>query len=257
MENLNERHKYMAWYEKINRLQELEIFFKEFLDDDIVKNIQYISIRKRYKKWILLVGINDIQYENKILSYAPQIMKNIREYQSQKDQEIEKKLLPTKMVIFKYDLEEKERKRKRLEEWKNNPYSFLKKTNKQDGIYISKPSFLVKDGFLMPIDSFFPLFKESDKIKYKVVYEDIYDFVVKDRYGKIWKYVSIKTENKIYKNRTFSYYYKFSPETEVVIYFSSKIGYVSLQIKGKIIETTKQTYEKWKKISFEQNLNTF
>lgn len=37
----------LSWKEKINRLDEFEPFFRNYLNDEIIKSIQYISLRKK------------------------------------------------------------------------------------------------------------------------------------------------------------------------------------------------------------------
>ena len=82
----------MDYTQKINRLDEFEIFFNEPLELKVINKIQYISLRKNsYNRWEILVGVSDMIVNEDILKYAPRILKSICNHQLKNDNEFEKR----------------------------------------------------------------------------------------------------------------------------------------------------------------------
>ena len=226
-----------AWHEKINRLEELEYYFKEYLKDEVIKNIQYISIRKIFNTRVLLVGVNDIEYENIILDFAPRIVLLVKEHQEKKDDEWENTRIPTKMRVFKYSLEEKAKKKALLLKWKTEPLSCFEKTELENMV-ADDLSYFIKDKKIFPIDNTWC----SDRYRllglnnFLFNKEPDYDFIAIDRYKKEWHYVEFEGA-----------YLKFIPPIKINITASDKVGYCKVCIDSPIKEVSRQTYINWRK----------
>ena len=194
------------WREKINRLDEFEQFFKNYLNDKIIKSIQYISLRKQtYKGYLILVGITDISFKEKILTYAPRILKEIREYQEKKgtDDHYEKLRIPTKLDIFEFNLEKKKKKdeqrkeeQKKIEEWYLNPQKFLEKTNLPNQ-YIPNKEKIIFNGLIISINHSKTMSKDTS-IKCRIFMGD-FDFEKTYKTGLTYRF--LKDHAKYYKFR--------------------------------------------------------
>ena len=233
----------MNWKEKINRLDEFEIFFKAYLDDEIIKSIQYISLRKKnYGGHMILVGIVNMDYKEKIETYAPRILKEIREYQEISDDQWEKHKLPKRLEVFEFNFEKakekKELKRQEKEkkkEWYDNPKRFLKETDLLNQ-YIREEQIIIYDGLIIPIDHSEIIFRDMPaKCR---IYMGEFDFEIAYKSGKIYKF--LKDKNNYYR---FSTTYK----DGLQIHLSDNIGVCHIMEKHEhLYETTKNTYLKHK-----------
>jgi len=235
----------LQWFERKNLLEEYEHILKEFITDDEIKNIQYISIR-RTPKWTFLIGVNDLSKGNKILDYSPRIIIRLKEYQEQKEDYHEKRRIPKRISVFEFSIDKKqqkikekrileEKRRKQILEdnilynkWKNKPFDFFKDTNKPEGIYTEPFLHIIEDNKIKP------LIIDTDLTKGLLIKK--YDFIVKDRYNKEWKY--------IHYNKS---YFKYKSDFEIKVSLSNSIGYIEINNLNEIKTVSKTTYEKWEK----------
>ena len=234
----------LPWKERINRLDEFEPFFREYLDDEIIKSIQYISLRKKsYGGHMILVGVVNMDYKEKIETYAPRILKEIREHQEKSEDEWEKQKLPKKLDVFEFNLEKaKEKKEQRKleekhqKEWYDNPKDFLEKTNLSNR-YLREEQKLIYNGLIISIDHSEVIFSKIP-VKCRIL-TGKYDFEVTYKSGKTYRF--LRDSNK---------YYRFSTiyQDGLQIYLSSKVGVCNIGGGTETLyDTTKETYLKHKK----------
>ena len=236
----------MLWYERVNRLSELKECFTEFIGDEIFKYIQYISIRNKDGSWIVLLGINNLDFETEILNYVPQILLKIKEFQENREDTHKIHKIPTKIKIFKYDMEivkEKQKKKKehqkKVYDWKKNPQKYGISTTKENGFYCENGDLIyVVDSvyFIVENDR---LFGFNAWCLYEIcaqIFNKKYDFKVFDRYNKEWCYINVN-----------DYYMKYKPEFELDILISNEIGKIEIGLEYQDFKTiSKNTYKKWK-----------
>lgn len=237
----------MAWYEKVNRLEELKECFTELIGDEIFKHIQYVSIRKTYKNWIALVGINDMEIETELLNFAPQIILKIKEFQLNKNDELERQRIPARIEVFKFDLsvvkerkEEKKKQKQLIEEWIKNPYNFAKDANKEDGFYsVLGMMFVVKNKKEFSVNKPFGCNNWFREIFAPAILNKQYSFKITDRYNKVWCYI---TDDKTF--------IKYKQGFDFSMHMSKNIEYLDLKLDNNaIIKISKNTYKKWELLS--------
>jgi hypothetical protein len=236
------------WKEKINRIDEFEQFFSNYLEEEIVKSIQYISLRKKnYGGHMILIGITNMDFKERIETYAPRILKEIREYQETKetDDDYENSRLPKKLEIFEFNLEKKKEKDKqkkldkqKKDEWYANPKDFLEKTDLQNQ-YIPKEKKIIYNGLIIPIDHSDIIHKNTSA--HCRIFMGEFDFETTDKKGNIYRF--LEENGKYYK-------FKKDYKDNLEIRLSGKIGECLLWQKScQNIEITKATYEKHRKAS--------
>lgn len=236
------------WKEKINRLDEFEKFFSNYLEEEIVKSIQYISLRKKnYGGHMILIGITNMEFKERIETYAPRILKEIREYQETKetDDDYENSRLPKKLEIFEFNLEKKKEKDKqkkldkqKRDEWYADPFNFLEKTDLPNQ-YIPEEKKIIYNGCIIPIDHHNPIYKDAS-VRCRI-FMDEFDFEITDKKGVVYRF--LEDNGKYYK-------FKKDYKDEFSIRLSANVGeclLVGNSPSNK--ETTKATYEKHRKAS--------
>ena len=235
----------MLWYERVNRLGELKECFTEFIGDTIFKYIQYISIRNANGSWIVLLGINDLDFETEILNYAPQILLKIKEFQENREDTNRIHKIPKKINIFKYDMEivkDKKEHQKKVYDWKKNPQKYAISTEKENGFYYEN------EQLIYVVDSVYFIVKNERLFGFNAwciyeigaqIFNKKYDFKVFDRYNKEWCYIKIGDK-----------YMKYRPEFKLAILISNSIGKIEIELKNNqdFKDITKNTYDKWKEI---------
>jgi len=236
------------WKEKINRLDEFEKFFKDYLSSEAIKSIQYISLRK--KTWgghLILVGITNMDFKEIIETYAPRILKEIREYQETKETDdiYENSRLPKKLEVFEFNLEKKKKKdkekreeQKKINEWLKNPKDYLEKTDLPNQ-YLPSKKIIIYKGLIIPIDHTEIIFRNIPA-KCRILMNE-YDFEAVNKKG--YSYRFLETNGKYYK-------FKNDYKDNLEIRLTSKIGVCSIWEKdcSGLKEVLKQTYLKNKTI---------
>lgn len=220
-----------SWKEKANKFPDYEQIFESHLDEETIKTIQYVSLRRTsaWNNCIILIGLNDLSYENKIIDHSTAILRDIRKYQSAHSDISEQSKQPKKLSIYKFSYEKKKEKQQRIAQWNNNPKSVLEKTNLPN---TPENDFLIANGYIYSILQN-KYTRTSNKI-FGCMYLNDFDFEAIDQNGKQWKYAY--RDNKYYK-------YNKMP----TLLKTEKIGFFSYF--GNYVQTTKPTYDKWKKIA--------
>lgn len=218
-----------SWKEKENKFTEYEQIFENHLDEATIKTIQYVSLRRTstWKNCIILIGLNNLSFQDKIINHSTAILRDIRKHQSAHKDFSEQSKQPNKLSIFEFSIEKKKEKQQRMEQWRSNPKSLLERTNLSNQ---AENNFLIKDGYVYTI---LPKQYSNNKI-FGCMYLNDFDFEVIDRYGKEWKYA--------YRDNR---YFKYNKTPRLLI--TDKVGL--FEYSGKYEQTTKHTYEKWKKIA--------
>ena len=226
--------------QKINKLEEYEPFFKTCLDDEVIKSIQYISHRKNNYKWILLVGINNLDFSEKILSFASRILLDIKKDMKEKNED---KKIPKDIQIFEYNLqkarEKKEERKEKMCAWEKDPLSFFETTEEEEKV---TNSCIIKavEGikYIMPINfRGSSLFEKTRTRVLAYLLLKKWDFIVMDRY-----------ENYIIYLKVNDMYWKFKLEeiNNIQMLTSYEIGFCELRSNCYPTKVTQKTYEKWK-----------
>jgi hypothetical protein len=241
----------MRYTEKINRLKEFLPFFEKYLPKTTADSILYISLRRNttWKNAILLVGINDIQYENTIATYASRIIIDIQNYIEQNGMhEHEQGCCIKRVNCFEFNLEKKAQKEAARNNWKKDPWNYFEYVGKDKKNYICS-EYMIWKGYKI---SLLGSQHQGKRRGYVNIDKNIilgsmflgfYDFKVTDRYGKDYSY--LKLGNHLY--------FKYRTGDAPQLLMTNSIGVVEFNDFGfnncRYTEVTKATYNKWSQIA--------
>ncbi|MDD2821322.1 MAG: hypothetical protein PHW29_08680 [Flavobacterium sp.] len=216
-----------SWTEKVNKFVDYEHIFENHLDEETIRSIQYVSLRRAstWKNCYILVGLNNISHQDTILNHSTAILRDIRKHQSELSDNLEKSKQPKSLSVFEYSIEKKKEKQQKMAEWKNNPREVFEKINEPD---LAEKDYLIYDGLFIQLEKDT---LHSNKILGAMFLND-FDFEVVTGYEKLWKFA--------YRD---GIYYKYQEKPTLQI--TDKIGFC--RYWGKYEKTTKATYTKWQK----------
>lgn len=241
----------MRYTEKINRLKEFLPFFEEYLSQSTADSILYISLRRNttWSNVILLVGLNNLECQHEIATYASRIIIDIQGYLETNGMHTHEQECTIKRVnCFEFDLEKKAKKDAAIKEWEENPFDFFEYVG--EGVADSIcAEYMVWQGY--KINLFVPAKgargrgygSYNDNLILGSIYLGLYDFKVTDRYGKSYSYLKIGKYLFI----------KYRTDDKPELITTKHIGVVKFDSFGfdkcRYTEVSKTTYNKWAKVA--------
>ena len=99
--------------EKVNKFVDYEHIFENHFDEETIRSIQYVSLRQvsTWKNCYILIDLNDMSYQDKILNHSTAILRDIRKHQSELADSLEKSKQPKSLSVFEFSIEKRNSKK--------------------------------------------------------------------------------------------------------------------------------------------------